>query len=77
MSVAEERLKQQLKALQESNPTDEFVTFSIMENGELAEMTRAGWDLVTKTSASKHTFLNEYLVRRRRDELVRTLGRER
>lgn len=36
---------------------------TIMGNGELEKMTRAGWDLVTKTTASEHAFLNEYLVR--------------
>lgn len=72
--VAEERVKAQINALKKSKPTDEFVTMTIMGDGELEKMTRAGWDLVVKVTASEHTSLNEYLVRKRRDELARALG---
>ena len=72
--VVEERVKLQVKALKESKLTDEFVTMTIVGDGELEKMTRMGWDLVIKITFSEQTLFNEYLVRKRRDELARSLG---
>lgn len=74
-SLAEERAKMQVKALTESDPTDEFVTMTISGDGELEKMTRAGWDLVRKTNGDEQAFFNTYLARKRRDDLARSPGR--
>lgn len=70
----EERLKLQAKALKASKPTDDFVIMTISGDGELEKLARAGWEVVSKVYSSEHSFLNQYLIRKRREDLQRSLG---
>lgn len=74
--LAEQAKKAQLEAFEESKPTDEFVTMRIMGHRYLETLAREGWDLVTKVNDTEHEFPAEYIVRIRRADLARALGRE-
>jgi hypothetical protein len=69
-----ERLKVENEAYLASKPTDEYVTVKIQGDGELNRMAQAGWEVVTKTETSEYTWLNRYLLRKKRDELAKSLG---
>ena len=52
---------------------------TIMGDGELDKMTRAGWDLVRQVPKNERDLLkdigpSQYLIRKRRDDLRQNLG---
>lgn len=78
-SLEEARHESQMAAYKSSKSTDEYVTMTIMGAGELEKMTRAGWELVRQVPANEHNLLKditpaEFLVRKGREELRRSLG---
>lgn len=74
--VDAERTKLQVEAFKKAKLTDEYVTITVVGDVELDKMTRAGWDFVARTNADTgaHSLFSEYLMRRRRDDLARSLG---
>lgn len=77
--VREARHERQVAAYESSKQTDEYVTMTIMGAGELERMTRAGWELVREVPPNEHNLLKniapaEFLIRRAREELRRSLG---